>query len=138
MSGSERLDPKTGPLGNLSQAYFGNLDLMVKGYEPTLKGVGRWNLELVGLMARRAQAWLEIPSRLSHCQTPADVFGEHVRFWQAAAADYAEGSHRLAAAWGACAMLPKANGAEPRDYITFAEPQEQPAAAAKRGDRKAA
>ena len=84
MSGSERLDPKAGPLGNLSQTYFGNLDMMVKGCEPALKGVGRWNLEVVGLMTRRAQAWLEIPTRLSQCKTPADVFGEHVRFWQAA------------------------------------------------------
>ena len=137
MSGSERLDPKAGPLGNLSQTYFGNLDMMVKGYEPALKGVGRLNLELVGLMARRAQAWLEVPTRLSQCKTPADVFGEQVRFWQAAASDYAEGSHRLAAAWSACAMMPKTNGALPRDYITFPEPQE-PAAAPKRGERKAA
>jgi hypothetical protein len=137
MSGSERLDPKAGPLGNLSQAYFGNIDMMMKGYEPTLKGIGRWNLELVGLMARRAQAWLEVPSRLSGCKTPADMFGEHIRFWQVAASDYAEGSHRLTVAWSACAMLPKANGVQARDYITFPEPQE-PAAAPKRGERKAA
>ena len=112
MSGSERLDPKAGPLGNLSQAYFGDIDMMMKGYEPTLKGIGRWNLELVGLMARRAQAWLEVPSRLSQCKTPADMFGEQGQFWQAAASDYADGSKRLTAAWSACAMMPKANGVQ--------------------------
>ena len=48
MSGSERLDSKAGPLGNLSQTYFGGLDMMVKGYEPALKGVGRWNRALAG------------------------------------------------------------------------------------------
>ena len=52
MSGNERLDSKAGPLGNLSQAYFGGIDTMVKGCEPALKGVGRWNLELFGLMTR--------------------------------------------------------------------------------------
>ena len=31
MSGSERLDSKAGPLGNLSQTYFGGLDMMVEG-----------------------------------------------------------------------------------------------------------
>jgi len=137
MSGSERLDPKAGPLGNLSQAYFGGLDVMVRGYEPALKGVGRWNLELMGFMARRARAWFEIPSQLNQCKTPVDVFSAQTRFWQRAGADYAEAAKRLTAAWSACAAIPKLNGGkEPRDYITFAEPQEAPAA--KRGERKAA
>ena len=137
MSGNERLDSKAGPLGNLSQAYFGGIDTVVKGCEPALKGVARWNLELIGLMTRRSQAWLEVPARLGQCKTPVDIFNEQMRFWQTAAADYTDGSRRLTAAWGACAMLPKLNGAQPRDYITFAESQE-PAAAPKRGDRKAA
>jgi phasin protein len=137
MSGSERLDSKAGPLGNLSQAYFGGLDMMVKGYEPALKGVGRWNLEVLGFMARRAQAWFEIPTRLRQCKTPVDLFNEQGRFWQTAAADYTDGSKRLAAAWSACAAMPKLNGAQPRDYITFPEPQEAPAVP-KRDERKAA
>ena len=138
MSGSERLDSKAGPLGNLSQTYFGGLDMMVKGYEPALKGVGRWNLELLGLMARRAQAWLEIPSRLSQCKTPVDVFNEQGKFWQAAAADYADGSQ--AAGGGVERVRGDAEAQrqrQPRDYITFPEPQET-AAAPKRGERKAA
>jgi phasin protein len=137
MSASERLDSKAGPLGNLSQTYFGGLDMMVKGYEPALKGIGRWNLEVFGFMARRAQAWIEIPSRLSQCKTPVDLFNAQGKFLQAAAADYADSSKRLVAAWGACAAMPKLNGAQPRDYITFPEPQETPAAP-KRGERKAA
>lgn len=138
MSASERLDSKAGPLGNLSQTYFGGLDMMVKGCEPALKGVGRWNLELIGLMARRSQAWLEIPASLGRCKSPVDLYNEQMRFWQTAAADYADGSRRLAAAWGACAaVMPKLNGAQPHDYITFAEP-EATAAAPKRSDRKAA
>jgi hypothetical protein len=127
MSGSERLDSKAGPLGNPSQAYFGGLDMMVKGYEPALKGVGRWNLEVLGLMARRAQAWLEIPSRLSQCKTPADLFKEQTKFWQAAArglqrgvATADGGVERVwgdaEAQWHAAARL-----------HTFPEPQETPA-----------
>lgn len=137
MGGSERLDPKAGPLGNLSQAYFGNLDMMAKGCEPALKGAGRWALEVVGLTAKRSQAWGEIPARLAQCKTPADVFGEQVRFWQAAASDYAEGYHRLLAIWGAGMPSHGVNGAQTRDYITFPEPQETPVVS-KRGERKAA
>lgn len=138
MAGNERLDSKGGPLGNLSQSYFGGLDMMVKGYEPALKGVGRLNLELIGLMARRSQAWLEIPSCLGRCKTPVDLYNEQMRFWQTAAADYADGTRRLAAAWGACAAMPKLNGSQPRDYITFAEPKESAPAPKQQGDRKAA
>jgi hypothetical protein len=137
MSGNERLDSKAGPLGNLSQAYFGGIDNMVKGCEPALKGVGRWNLELFGLMTRRSQAWLEMPARLGRCKTPVDAYGEQMRFWQTAAADYADGWQRLAAAWGACAAMPKLNGSQPRDYMAVAEPKDA-AAADKRGERKAA
>jgi hypothetical protein len=134
MTGTERLDSKAGPLGNLSQTYFGGLDVMVKNCEPAIKGVSRWNLELVGLLARRSQAWLEVPARLMQCKTPVDLVNEQVRFWQSAAADYTEGSRRLSAAWGACAAMPKLNGTLPRDYMTFADPKD----AAKHTDRKAA
>jgi hypothetical protein len=137
MSESNRHDLKAGPLGNLSQAYFGGLDTMVKSYEPALKGVSRWNLELAGLMARRAQAWLAIPNLLTQCKTPVDVFNAQGKFWQAAAADYADGSKRLTAALSSAGTMPKLNGIQPRDYITFAEPQET-SAAPKLGERKAA
>jgi hypothetical protein len=138
MNASERADPKAGPFGNLSQAYFGQLDMIAKGLEPALKGVGRWNIELMALMTRRARAWAEIPSRLGQCKSPQDLIGEQLRFWQAAAHDYADGAQRLTVAFGALAVpgLNGALGAQPvaRDYITFAEPKPEPAVR----DRRAA
>ena len=137
MSASERLDSKADPLGHLSQAYFGGLDVMVKGYEPVLKGVGRWNLELMGFMARRARAWVDIGSQLGQCKSPVEIFTVQTRFMQAAGADCADAARRLTAAWGASTPMPLRDGAkEARDYITFPEPQESPTA--KRGERKAA
>jgi hypothetical protein len=136
MGGNERMDAKGGPLGNLSQAYFDGVDKMVRGCEPSLKGAARWNLELLGLMTRRSQAWMELPARVGRCKTPVDVYNEQMRFWQTAAADYTDGWRRLAAAWGACALLPKLNGALPRDYMAVAEPES--GAAARRSERKAA
>jgi hypothetical protein len=147
MSASERMDPKSGPLGNLSQVYFGSLDSVARGFEPALKGVGRWNLEFMNLITRRTQAWLDVPAALSRCKSPQDVLNEQFKFWQKAAAQYSDGSHRLAAAFGACAVIPGLNGAwvngsgaaPARDIITFAEPKDAPAAAAaKRTDRRAA
>jgi hypothetical protein len=137
MPTSERNDAKGGPLGNFSQVYFGGLDSVAKGYEPALKSLGRWNLEVVGLMTRRSQAWLEVPVRLGRCRTPVDVFNEQMRFWQSAVADYSDGWRRLTAAWGACAVMSRLNGAQPRDYMTFGDPQES-SMPGKRGERKAA
>ena len=143
MSASERSDPKAGPFGNLSQAYSHGLDAMAKGYEPALKGIGRWNLELMGLMTRRTQAWLDIPARISQCKAPQDLVKEQLRFWQTATQDYAEGAQRISAAFGAIAA-PGFNGvsggktvAPTRDYITFSEPKPAATEAPKR-DRKAA
>jgi hypothetical protein len=146
MSGSERLDPKAGPLGNLSQAYFGTLDQAIKRCEPVLKGLGRWNLEVLALTSKRTREWLDIPARLTRCKSPADLVNEQMRFWQTAASQYADASHRLAAAFGSCAVMPYFNGtwggetvARARDYITFPEPKESAAdAPAARGDRRAA
>lgn len=146
MSGNERSDPNSGPVVNLAQAYFSNLDTLMKASEPALKGVGRWNLEVASFVARRAQAWLEIPARLGRCKTPQDILSEQLRFWQMAAAQYADGSHRLTAALGACAMMPGFNGAlafstaaPVRDYITFPEPKEAAEKVEpKRSDRRAA
>jgi hypothetical protein len=60
-----------------------------------------------------------------------------MRFWQAAASDYVESQHRLAAAVGACAQLSGLNGAQqPRDYIAI--PDLDSPAPAKRSERKAA
>lgn len=143
MSGSERFDPKAAAFGNVSQAYFAGLDMMMQAYEPALRGAGRCNLELFGLMSRRAQAWLEIPARLGACRTPQDLVKEQMRFWQTAAHDYAEGAQRLTTALGACGV-PNFNGAwggktaaKPRDVITFSEPSPSAAQPPKR-DRRAA
>lgn len=145
MTASERLDSKGGPLSNLSQTYFSSLDRIAKVYEPTLRGVGRWNMEVFNLLTRRSQAWLDVPVQLGRCRTPQDVVSAQLKFWQQAAAHYADGAQRLTVAFGACAVpglngvrAPRADGAK-RDIITFAEPKEEPAPdVAKRTDRRAA
>jgi hypothetical protein len=100
MSSGERIDPKAGPFSNLTQTYSANLDSAAMGFEPMLRGVARWNLEVLGLMTRRARAWSEIPARASACSTPQDVVREQLQFWQTAARDYTEGAQKLSAAFG--------------------------------------
>src|SRR6185295_13845780 len=90
MRGSERPDPMTGPLQSMSQAYFTNFERMSKVAEPALNGIGRYNLELVGLAARRGQAWLDVPASFGRCKTPQDLLGAQTKFWQTATTQYME------------------------------------------------
>jgi hypothetical protein len=120
MGTSERGGPDAGPFGMLHQT----LEAFAKNSEPVLKSVGRWNLEVMGLTARRARAWIEIPAQLSRCKTPQDLVREQLRFWQNFAVDYAEGAQRLTRAVGAVtgsAIAGFQNGKDTfaRDYINF-------------------
>ena len=113
----------------------GNVDAVVRAYGPALKAIGRFNLEMLALMSRRWQAWLGAPRQFGGCRSPQDVVQEQVRFWQAAARDYAQSAQHLSATFGAFAVMPEHRGAAQRDYITVQEPA---TSAAKRNDRKAA
>jgi hypothetical protein len=136
MIAGERKDPKAGPFVNLGETCWSGLDLVAKGYEPTLMGMGRWNLELLGIMTRRSRAWLEIPARASQCKTPQDLVREQLQFWQTAAHDYSDGARRLTMAFGALAA-PGSIAAPKRDYIDV--PDAKPVAAeAPRRERRAA
>jgi len=144
MSASERSDPKAGPFVNLSHTYCNSLDFLAKGYEPVLKGIGRWNLEAMSLMTRRARAWMDVPAQVSRCRTPQDLVREQLQFWQTAAHDYSEGARRLTVALGALAG-PGFEGAQrgrtvapARDYIDVTEAKPAAAADVPKRERRAA
>lgn len=128
-----------GPFQNLMQCYFGGLDTAAQGFEPAFKGIARWQLEAMGLMSRRAQAYLELGSRLSSCRTPHDILNEHVHFWQTAFEQYADSSRRMTAALAQAATPPftPSSGSpeqrKQRDYIRFPDARDAaPATAASR------
>lgn len=115
-----------GPFFNPFQAYFTGLEAMSQNLGPltgTLKTVARCQLEVVGLMSRRAQAYMEIPTRLGQCRSVQDVAGEQVRFWQTAFEQYTETSRRVMEACGEAATGGGRNGKttadRERDYIKF-------------------
>jgi hypothetical protein len=116
-----------GPLPDLLEAYFAGVNQMAQGLGP-MKGIARCQLEMMGLMSRRAQAYLEIPSRLSRCQSPQSLMLEQLRFWQNAFQQYSESSRHIMDAWGqaGAALLaqsvPKNGKAASRDYISFGAP----------------
>jgi len=146
MSAVEHFGPLSGPFTNVGQAcqaYVGNLDVMARRFEPLAVAAARANLSLFGLMTRRAQAWLEMPTRLGQCRTPHDLVSEQLRFWQTAVHDYADATKRLTlavgslaapgyvGAWGGKAATPL------RDHLTFPDAKHTGGEAAKRNRRAA-
>jgi hypothetical protein len=146
-------EPKSGPFENLSQACISGLDAAAKGFEPLVKGIGRWHLEWIGLISRRVHAWVELPARLGDCKSPPDLINEQARFWQAAGEDYVDGARRLTAAAAACAVVPgvtetllqtwtkslESNSALfSRDYLSLPEADDRLIAPTKRVDERRA
>lgn len=123
------------------QAYFSNLDSMAQSMGP-MKGVARLQLEVMGYMSRRAQAYMEIPTRLSRCRTPQDLMSEQSRFWHTAFQQYAESNKRIMDAWTQVMPNPFAATAASkpaeRDYISFGDPKEANGRARTAEDRHAA
>jgi len=116
------------PAQALFQSYFGGLEAFGQAYNPFLKGAARVQLELMGLMSRRAQAYMEMPSRLTHCRTPEDLVNEQMRFWKMAGEEYSAYFSSVMQAMGTLPQpafgVPVDDVENPRDYITFPEPPE--------------
>jgi hypothetical protein len=122
-------DPAAGPVQNMFQTFCSGWDAAGFGFEPMMKAAARSNIEAVTLASQRAQAYLELPSRLGQCRTPQDLAGEQMRFWQTMAQQYTECSRRIMTTWTSCAHevgnRAKSESQRERDYITFPEPQQE-------------
>ena len=51
------------PAHSAFQMYFGGLEAFGQAYDPFLKGLARTQLEVLGFVNRRAQAYMQIPAR---------------------------------------------------------------------------
>ncbi len=110
-------------------AYARGAEAMTQAYFPFLKGVTQCNLEAVGFLNRRAQAYLEISSRLGQYRTPHDYFDEQVRFWREASEQYAESSRKMLAVWTKTSSITAHAATGPAtvpngDYIEFPKPKQ--------------
>jgi len=120
------------PVQNFYQMYFGGLGSLSQTYEPATKNFARGQLEFMGLMNRRAQAILEISSRLGQCRTPQDLVNEQLRYWRTAYEQYSETAGRMMELMTPLGASPFGFGPvadqtseDEHDHITFPEPQER-------------
>jgi hypothetical protein len=64
--------------------------------EPVARSVANANIEVAGLMTRRARALMDTSSRITQCKTPQEFADANMQYWQAAAKDYMDVSRRIA------------------------------------------
>ena len=63
--------------------------------EPVAKSVANANIEVAGLMTRRARALIDTSSRITQCKTPQEFAEANMQYWQSAAKDYMDVSRRM-------------------------------------------
>jgi hypothetical protein len=149
-----------GPFGQMFDAYFSGLQSLSQGFGSQgfgvpafdaqalgsqmtgpAKAVARCQLEAMGLVNRRTQAYMAIPTRIAHCKTPQDLIGEQMAFWKTAAEQYTESSQRIAEAWSQI-FFPAGFGSafagagRERDYISFPAAKDANGQAGPRDERQ--
>ena len=126
-----------GPFGPLFQTYVSTLESFGRAYGIAgpftaengsqdaaqrmggpMKAAARAQLAWMGLMNRRAQAYMQVPTRLAHCRTPQDLLNEQMAFWRTAAEQYTESYRKILDAWTSVDGGTNGRPAE-RDYINF-------------------
>lgn len=134
-------DPNAfGPFGAIFQNYFSMFDTfnpslqanaVASSFDPQaltgqamapLKAAARCQIETLGLMNRRTQAYMQVPTRLALCRTPQDVLNEQMAFWRTASEQYRETSLKIGEAWMQAFSLAapvRAGVSTERDYISF-------------------
>jgi len=91
------------------------------------KTAARLQLETLGLMARRSQAYLGLPAQIARCKTSGDILAEHARFVEVAQRDYLARFESALSAIPLPALVEEAPQvkaiARQRDYLTLASPE---------------
>lgn len=99
LSAFETVSQGTPPLGAGFPTAFDTQAFTEQATAP-LKAVARAQLEMLGLMNRRVQAYMQAPAKLAQCRTGRDILNEQMAFWHEAAEQYAASGRKIAAVWG--------------------------------------
>jgi len=79
-------------------ALFETADMMSYFWQPVLKAVGGSQLELAGLQARQAQAFMHWTHQMLRPSSPLDVFNANAQLWRTMTEQCVETAPRVAAA----------------------------------------
>ncbi|MEO1207216.1 MAG: hypothetical protein AAFV45_12890 [Pseudomonadota bacterium] len=104
-------------------AGFAGSDAMVTMF----RSMARYQLEVWALTSRRAQAYMELPSKLARCKSTEDFAKAQSRFAETSFRQYSQATERLTDAWSQVLSLPTPTAvanAEVQEPLVFSKPVE--------------
>ena len=70
-----------------------------KEIEPIAKAMSLAQYEMLGLMSKRARAYMDWPTRFARCRSPKDVLTLQQSYWQQCVADYTATAQAVGSFW---------------------------------------
>jgi hypothetical protein len=103
----------TSPSHYYFQTMFEAADLYSAMWQPWLKSIGRWQLEVSGLGLKQGQAAIAWSHDILRSWTPGDAAAANMRYLEAVSTQVAETSQRLAANVSRAVEAPALSGVVP-------------------------
>ena len=85
----------TSPTHDAFQLAFETADIFSLFWQPLLKGVGRWQLELAQAGAKQSRAAIEFGQRMTRVTSPIDVVNAQMLYWQQIGQVYSDANQNL-------------------------------------------
>ena len=96
----------TSPTHDAFQLAFETADIFSLFWQPLLKGVGRWQLELAQAGAKQSRAAIEFGQRMGRVTNPTDMVNAQVVYWQQIGQVYSEANQHITQAMARAAEPP--------------------------------
>ncbi len=85
----------TSPAHDAFLLMFATTDMVSLFWQPLLKGVGRWQLELAQAGAKQSRAAIEFGQRMTRVTNPIDLVNAQMLYWQQIGQVYSNASQNL-------------------------------------------
>lgn len=88
----------TSPAYDMFQVMFQGTDMISSFWQPMLKGVGRWQLEIAQAGTRQTRAAMALGQRVVRATGPGDVLEAYRDYWTDVSGVYSDASRNIATA----------------------------------------
>jgi hypothetical protein len=93
--GTKTTGAPTSPAHDAFQMMFETTDMVSLYWQPFVKGVGRWQLELAQAGAKQSRAAIEFGQRMTRVTNPIDVVNAQVLYWQQIGEVYSDANQHI-------------------------------------------
>ncbi len=104
--GAKGTGAPTSPAHDAFLLMFEATDLVSLYWQPLLKGVGRWQLELAQAGAKQNRAAIEFGQRMTRASNPIDVVNAQVLYWKQIGDVYSDANQNITQAMARAAEPP--------------------------------